>query len=540
MKKLFAAVVVVSLVSLGVVTMYGDNLKSMHGMSADALAGDTQVEKRASKGQGKLEKKKMYDFAAQNTGYGGDDPPAKMTTEARYAPAPNSTTRTALDALSTFGIDVDTASYTWARRALLTEDSLPATDGVRVEEWVNAFDYALTPPSTKPFAVSVEGAISPFDEARTLVKVALKGHVVSDSDRQPAHLVFLVDVSGSMAPEDRLPLAKRALTVLTRQLDERDTISLVTYAGSTQVVLEPTNATQQAKILEAIDRLGAGGGTAMGSGMELAYKLAVRQVRKNTSTRVIVLTDGDTNIGPNLSTDAMLTSIHKYVQDGVTMTTVGFGMGTSYRGNALEQLADKGNGQALYIDGEAAIEREFHQKLTGALQVIAKDVKVQVHFDPTVVSSYRLIGYENRDIKDADFRNDSVDSGELGSGHAVTALYEVTLTSKPGVLGSVAVRGQLPGSGEVFEIEESIPRAAVAHALPDMSADYRFATAVALGADTLRGNVAGAWSLSAIATLAEEASNGNRERMEFVAMVRKADAIKSGRVARAVYSNAGY
>jgi Ca-activated chloride channel family protein len=531
MKKILAALVVVGLASVGVVTVFGDNFKSLHGMSADALAGDTAVEKRSSRSQGKLEKKLLTDFAAAN---GGD---RITTTEPSYSPAPNSTTRTVLDSLSTFGIDVDTASYTWARRALMSENALPTPSGVRVEEWVNAFDYAQQAPVGRPFAVAVEGAISPFDETKTLVKVALKGRVVAEGDRMPTHLVFLVDVSGSMSSEDRLPLAKRALTVLTRQLDERDTVSVVTYAGSTQVVLEPTNATQQAKILSAVGSLQPGGGTSMGSGMELAYKLAVRQVKRGTTTRVIVLTDGDTNIGPNLTPDAMLSSIHRYVEEGVTMTTVGFGMG-NYKGGALEQLADKGNGQALYIDGEAAIDREFRQKLTGNLQVIAKDVKVQVHFDPKVVSSYRLIGYENRDIADADFRNDKVDSGELGSGHSVTALYEVALTSTAGALGSVAVRGLLPESGEAFEIEEPMTRASVSHSLPEMNADYRFATAVVLGADTLRGNVSGSWSLAAIARLAEEASNEKPERLEFVEMMRKADAIKGGRVARVIYTNA--
>jgi Ca-activated chloride channel family protein len=445
-------------------------------------------------------------------------------------PAPNPVVPTALDSKSTFAIDVDTASYTFARRLVLEQRSLPTRDDIRVEEWVNAFDYRLAPPTTAPFAVSVEGAASPFDETRTLVKVALKGRVVTEAARKPAHLVFLVDVSGSMSSADRLPLAKRALAVLTKQLKPTDTVALVTYAGSTEVVLPPTSAGEQRRILDAVESLGAGGSTDMGSGMELAYRLAVKQVSRGTTTRVVVLTDGDANIGKNLTVDQMLGAVHAYVDEGVTLTTVGFGVG-NYRGNALEQLADKGNGQALYVDGEKAIEKAFRQNLTGTLEVIAKDVKVQVTFDPKVVSSYRLLGYENRAVADEDFRNDRVDAGELGAGHAVTALYEVALTSRAGALGSVAVRGQLPDSGEPFELEQPITRAAVSHALAEVGADFRFATAVALGADTLRGNAIGSWSLSAIADLAEAAVDEREDRAEFVQLLRRAEQLRTQPVA---------
>ncbi|MFZ5439295.1 MAG: vWA domain-containing protein [Myxococcota bacterium] len=516
MKRLLAAVVVVMMAVVGAVGTFGDNLKALFGMSADCLAGDTVVARRT----GKLERKKLTSFAVDDGAYA-----APVVS----APSPNPEVRTALDSRSTFAIDVDTASYTFARRLVLEQRALPPPGDVRVEEWVNAFDYRLAPPTAAPFAVSVEGATSPFDEARTLLKVSLKGRVVADVDRQPAHLVFLVDVSGSMAGADRLPLAKRALAVLTRQLTPRDTVALVTYAGSTEVVLPPTpvTAANRTTILRAIDALDAGGGTAMGSGMELAYRLAVRQVAPRTTTRVVVLTDGDTNIGPNLTPDAMLDAVHAHVEEGVTLTTVGFGLG-NYRGNALERLADKGNGQALYVDGEAAIERVFHRQLTGTLEVIAKDAKVQVTFDPKVVSSYRLLGYENRAVADEDFRNDAVDGGELGAGHAVTALYEVTLTSQAGALGTVAVRGLVPGTGQAFEVEQPISRAAVAHALPELGADFRFAAAVALGADTLRGNELGAWPLGAIAELAEGAADERPERLEFVALLRRAAELRAG------------
>lgn len=509
------------------VTVFGDNLKALLGMSADSLSGDTTVERRTTKSKyGSLEKKTLAHFGGGNDdyGYGGRGVVAPPVTL-----APNPVTNAARDALSTFGIDVDTASYTWSRRAVLEYSQVPTPADVRVEEWVNAFDYGLKAPSVEPVAISVEGAVSPFDESKTLVKVSLKARAVEV--RQPAHLVFLVDVSGSMSGPDRLPLAKRALNELVANLNAQDTVSLVTYAGQTDVVLKPTSADRKSTIMSAIEQLGAGGGTNMGSGMELAYKLAVGQVSRGTTTRVIVLTDGDTNIGPNLSTEKMLASIHAYVEEGVTMTTVGFGMG-NYRGQALEQLADKGNGQALYIASERDIRKVFGAQLTSTLEVVGKDVKVQVAFDPKVVSSYRLLGYENRAIADEDFTNDKVDAGEMGSGHTVTALYEVALTSTRGAVGTVSVRGKTPDSGKVWEVSQTVERKAVEHALNEQGADFRFAAAVALGADTARGNANGSWSLSAIARLAEEATEGREERVEFVRLLRRLEQLRTQPVVR--------
>ena len=232
MQKFLASMIITAVAAIGVLTLFGDNLKALFGLSADAMAGDTQVEKRTSRSQGKLEKKALTHFASAN---------------AWLEPAP--VTRTQQDARSTFAIDVDTASYTWARRAVLESGQLPPADGIRVEEWVNAFDYALAEPTNAPFAISVEGATSPFDESKTLVKVALQGRHVDEEARKPAHLVFLVDVSGSMSGADRLPLAKRSLEVLTRQLRPTDTVALVTYAGRGEVVLPPTSAKQQIRKL---------------------------------------------------------------------------------------------------------------------------------------------------------------------------------------------------------------------------------------------------------------------------------------------------
>lgn len=492
MKHVLAAALVVVLVASFVGVLFGDNLKVLFGMSADALAGHAEVWAR----------------------------------KPRFARAPNPVVDATRDALSTFAIDVDTASYTWARRVIAMHQ-LPETASVRVEEWVNAFDYELPEPNGVPFSVQVDGASSPFDETKTLVRVALQGRNVTAMQRKPAHLVFLVDVSGSMNSPDKLPLAQTALRFLAAQLGPSDTVALVTYAGSTRVVLPPTSALELDEIIDGIDSLKSGGGTDMGSGMQLAYEMAVKSLQRGHTSRVIVLTDGDANIGYPTH-GGILAAVGGYVKDGVTLTTVGFGMG-DYRADALEQLADKGNGQALYVDGEAAIERIFGEKLAGTLEVIAKDVKVQVAFDPSVVSTYRLIGYENRDVADADFRRDDVDAGELGAGHQVTALYEVSLTSKNAPLGTVFVRGQLPDSNEVFETSEVMERSAVSRSLREASSDLRFATAVVLGADVMRGN-AGAWSFETVAELAEGASNGRDARREFAALMRAAAKLDRSRV----------
>jgi Ca-activated chloride channel family protein len=512
MKKLLLFAAVLVLVCFVVVTFFGDNIKALFGGSADALSGDYAVSNRGNVSSSRLEKKGLTNFAMNNE-YGGAQP-------SFAAVAPNRSVEAAVDHLSTFAVDVDTASYTYARRSLeLGQRPDPAS--VRVEEWVNAFHYSLKAPSDAPFAAYAEGAPSPFARNTWVLKVALKGREVANADRKPAHLVFLVDVSGSMSGPDRLPLAKRSLGVLVEHLNARDTVAIATYAGDTRVVLEPTPGTDRARILGAIDSLTTGGGTAMGSGMQLAYEMAVRQVRRGETSRVIVLTDGDANIGTNTTGATILESIKGYVAEGVTLTTVGFGMG-NYRAAALEQLADKGNGQSLYIDSPAAAERAFSTDVSGTLESIARDVKVQVDFDPNVVGTYKLIGYENRDVRDGDFRDDSVEGGALGAGHAVTAMYEVTLRNDVDDLGTVHVRGLHPDTRAPFETATRISRSALHRTLDEGSTDLRFATAVALAADTLRGNPNDAWPLSRIVELADDASDGLAERREFVSLMRKA------------------
>jgi Ca-activated chloride channel family protein len=447
------------------------------------------------------------------------------------AHAPNAFTTTSEDALSTFAVDVDTASYSLARR-YLNQGNLPPAGAVRVEEFVNYFKYRYTPPQKGAFTVHMEGAPSPFAEGRHFLRVGVQGKVISRSQRKPAHLVFLVDTSGSMRPQDRLPLAKEAMKLAVKNLNENDTVAIVTYAGGSRDVLMPTPASDQERIYAAIESLQSGGGTAMGSGMDMAYRHAVKKAGGNVVSRVIVLTDGDTNIGPNLSAESMLESIGKYVAEGVTMTTVGFGMG-NYRDDLMEKLADKGNGNCFYVDSFQEAKKVFETQLTGTLEVIAKDVKIQVEFNPDAVRRYRLVGYENRDVADRDFRNDKVDAGEIGAGHNVTALYEVELTGAQAPLATVRIRAKAPNGTEAAEQSFPFERALLRPSLEAASTDFRFALAVGASADILRqGPAAQGWSLVTARKLAEGSTEGQPERTEFVKLITQAQALMGASAAR--------
>ena len=447
------------------------------------------------------------------------------------AHAPNAFTDAHEDALSTFAVDVDTASYSLARR-YLNQGNLPPAEAVRVEEFVNYFKYRYTPPQQGAFTVHMEGAPSPFAQGRHFLRVGVQGKVISRSQRKPAHLVFLVDTSGSMRPQDRLPLAKEAMKLAVKNLNENDTVAIVTYSGGTREVLNPTPASDQERIYAAIESLQSGGGTAMGSGMDMAYRHAVKKAGGNVVSRVIVLTDGDTNIGPNLSAESMLESIGKYVAEGVTMTTVGFGMG-NYRDDLMEKLADKGNGNCFYVDGWQEAKKVFETQLTGTLEVIAKDVKIQVEFNPDAVRRYRLVGYENRDVADRDFRNDKVDAGEIGAGHNVTALYEVELTGAQQQLATVRIRAKAPNGTEAAEQSFPFERGMMRSSLEAASTDFRFALAVGSSADILRHSPAAqSWSLVTARKLAEGATEGQPERTEFVKLITQAQALMGASASR--------
>ncbi|MEM0961930.1 MAG: von Willebrand factor type A domain-containing protein [Bacteroidota bacterium] len=343
-----------------------------------------------------------------------------------YAPIDEVGFKQATDApLSTFSIDVDRASYANARRFLL-QDQLPPVDAVRVEEFVNSFDYALEGPGARadhPFAVHTEVTQAPWAPAHHLVRIGLQGQRIDTDDLPPANLVFLIDVSGSMRAPDKLPLLKRAFRLLVREMRPQDRVALVVYAGASGVVLPPTDGTERADILQALDQLEAGGSTAGAEGLQLAYEVARRNFDPGATNRVILATDGDFNVG--LSSDAaMQRLIEEERESGVMLSVLGFGTG-NLQDSKMEILANHGNGNYAYIDSIREAERVFVREFGGTLFAIAKDVKLQVEFNPTRVAGYRLIGYENRTLANEDFNDDQKDAGELGAGHTVTALYEI-------------------------------------------------------------------------------------------------------------------
>jgi Ca-activated chloride channel family protein len=432
------------------------------------------------------------------------------------------------DHLSTFAADVDTASYTIARRKL-TEGTLPPAASVRVEEFVNYFRYAFPPPSSgSPFSVAMDAAPSPLAPGSYVLRVGVATQPKTQAERKPANLVFLVDVSGSMASADKLGLAQQSLRILTQNLGPRDSVALVTYAGGTRVVLPPTGMEQRDKILAAIDALSAGGSTAMASGLDLAYEQAMHGLLPGSISRVIVLSDGDANVGA-VGYDAQLRIIADRAKAGVTLSTIGFGLG-NYKDTAMEQLADRGDGNSYYIDSLSAAKKIFAEQLGATLEVVAKDTKLQVDFDPDVVAKYRLIGYENRAIADEQFRDDDVDAGEIGAGHQVTAMYEVQLTPPamlaPAPFGLIRIRHKAPDGDKATEITFGMG-GPPAPSFELASRDLRFAFAVAAFADVLRGaDEAKGWSLAKIAEVARAAQGTDPDRAELVSLVERARSLR--------------
>lgn len=339
----------------------------------------------------------------------------------------NPTIDTEDDHLSTFALDVDTGSYTVARR-FLSDGNLPDKDAVRVEEFVNYFSqgYRL-PDEEERFNIAIDGGKAPFTESERyqMMRVGIQGYAVSPENRKDASLTFVIDISGSMDRENRLGLVKDALELLVHELGEDDTVSIVVYGSNARVVLEPTAADRKPKIMRTINSLHSGGSTNAEAGLRLGYRQALAAFIPGGINRVILCSDGVANVGET-SAGGIWDEIKYYASEGVTLTTVGFGMG-NYNDTLMEQLADQGDGFYAYVDEIDEAERVFVTNLTSTLQVIAMDARVQVDFNPEVVSRYRLVGFENRDMADEDFRNDEVDAGEMGAGHSVTALYEIKL-----------------------------------------------------------------------------------------------------------------
>lgn len=413
--------------------------------------------------------------------------------------------RVAEHPVSTFSIDVDSGSYANVRR-MLTQGRLPPADAVRVEEMINYFSYQYPQPENRdrPFRVSTEIAPTPWNADTHLLHIGIKGYEVPRKNLPPANLVFLVDVSGSMQAPNKLELLKSSLKLLTRQLGARDRISLVVYAGASGLVLEPTPANQQAKINAALDRLRAGGSTNGGAGIELAYAMAQQGFIRAGINRVILATDGDFNVGA-VNHEALINLIEQKRKTGVSLTTLGFGMG-NYNDRLMEQLANQGNGNYAYIDTLNESNKVLVNELSSTLFTIAKDVKIQLEFNPAVVSEYRLIGYENRTLRREDFKNDNIDAGEIGAGHTVTALYEITLAEKPsrieplrygqpmqtegpraGELAHLRMRYKAPDGDTSKLIEWPLQRSDIVASIDRASDNLRFSASVAAFAELLRG-----------------------------------------------------
>jgi Ca-activated chloride channel family protein len=405
--------------------------------------------------------------------------------------------------VSTFSIDVDTGSYTNVRR-MLNYGQLPPHDAVRVEEMINyfAYDYPLPDSLDPPFKVTTEIAPTPWNQKTHLLHLGIKGYSIPKDKLPPANLVFLVDVSGSMQSRNKLDLLKSTLKLLTQQLTAKDKVSLVVYAGASGLVLEPTPGNQRGKILAALARLSAGGSTNGGAGIQLAYAIAEQAFIKNGINRVLLATDGDFNVG-TVNFEALKNIIEEKRKTGISLTTLGFGTG-NYNDHLMEQLADAGNGNYAYIDNLNEAQKVLVDEMSSTLNTIAKDVKIQIEFNPATVAEYRLIGYENRMLKREDFSNDKIDAGEIGAGHTVTALYEIALVGSGGErlenlrygdnktvpegqrnneLAFLRLRYKAPDGDTSQLIESPLKR----QTLDNTSERYRFSAAVAAFGQQLRG-----------------------------------------------------
>ena len=389
------------------------------------------------------------------------------------------------DQLSTFALDVDTASYSVARRYVM-DGNLPPAEAVRVEEFVNYFDPGYPTPSDVAFAIYADGAPSPFHTDGTyIMRVGIQGYQVSEEERKPASLTFVIDISGSMEMENRLGLVKRSLQLLVERLRPSDTVAIVVYGSNAYVALNPTSGEDRSRILDAIYSLQTQGATNAEAGLRLGYQIAYQAYRPGAINRVILCSDGVANVGQT-GPQAILEQIRSYAGQGIMLTTVGFGMG-NFNDVLMEQLADNGNGMYAYVDTLDEAEKLFVDELTSTLQVIALDAKVQVDFNPQVVSRYRLIGYENRAVADQDFRNDQVDAGEIGAGHSAVALYAVLLNpGAQGRIGTVQLRWKDPNNLQVIEINGNFNTWDLSPSFESADPRYQLAVTIAQYAELLR------------------------------------------------------
>jgi len=451
----------------------------------------------------------------------------------------------ATDPISTFSIDVDTTSYSYVRRQL-NQGRLPKTNAVRVEEMLNYFDYDYPVPTSDnvPFATVTNVVDSPWRPGNKLVHIAIKGFEMAPSEVPKSNIVFLLDVSGSMQNYDKLPLVKQSMELLLSQLKPDDTVSIAVYAGAAGVVLEPTPVREKATILASLQRLEAGGGTAGGEGLKLAYELAKLNYRDDAINRVILATDGDFNVGMS-SNESLKDYVSRKRDEGIYLSVLGFGQG-NLNDSLMQTLAQNGNGVAAYIDTLSEAQKVLVDQATSMLFPIAKDVKIQIEFNPSTVSEYRLIGYETRNLKNEDFANDKVDAGDIGAGHTVTAIYEITpVQSDSGLLpssrygdtersrhdpnateyGYLNLRYKLPDEDVSQLISQPIMIDAVDKPSESLSRETYFATAVAgFGQLLTGGKYTGTWDFDSALALAQ-ANKGDDPygyRTEFIKLIRKA------------------
>jgi Ca-activated chloride channel family protein len=452
----------------------------------------------------------------------------------------NPVQRVAEHPVSTFSIDVDTGAYANVRR-LLRAGQLPPQDAVRAEELINYFSYDYDAPGDRrtPFSVIREIAPAPWNADNYLLHIGIQGYRPAPREVPDANLVFLIDVSGSMNSPDKLGLLKSSLKLLTRQLDADDSVSMVVYAGASGVVLEPTPGNQRARIIAALERLQAGGSTNGGAGINLAYAMAEQAYIPGGINRVLLATDGDFNVGTT-NIEMLKDLVEEKRNSGIALTTLGFGSG-NYNDQLMEQIADVGNGNYAYIDTLNEAQKVLVEELHSTMLTIAKDVKIQVEFNPAVVAEYRLVGYENRLLRREDFNNDKIDAGEIGAGHSVTAVYEISLVGSRGQLTDplryqdepasvptgdeiafLKMRYKAPGSGQSQLLEWAIGRSEMLDDVREASDNFRFSAAVAAFAQRLRGgDYTGEFDFTDITALANSARGKDPYgyRGEFVSLV---------------------
>lgn len=436
------------------------------------------------------------------------------------------------DNLSTFALDVDTGSYTIMRN-YLNDGNLPPADSVRVEEYVNFFEQGYdNPPAHQAFGISVDGGPSPFTETERydMIRVGIQGYQVPDEERKDAALTFVIDISGSMDMDNRLGLVKRSLEVLVEQLHREDTVSIVVYGSDARVVLEPTRGSAKGRILDAIYGLRTEGATNAEAGLRLGYQMAMEGFMPGGINRVILCSDGVANVGQT-EADAILSEVRGYVEEGVTLATFGFGM-DNYNDTLMEQLADNGDGFYAYIDDMDEARRLFVDELTGTLQTIAMNAKVQVEFNPEVVKRYRLVGFENRAVADDQFRDNKVDAGEIGAGHTVTALYEVKLYPEArGRIATVYLRWEDPDTRTVTELSQDFDTGQMAYDFREANPYFQRAVVVAEFAEILKESYwAQGSSLDRVLREAERISEllPREEAMrEFMDLVRQAARLRN-------------